>query len=110
MSLGREIELIQRHKAESDLVVVAASILARDEFIDRLASLEREYDMRLSRGASKAVDNAGREFVKRYGAEKLPLVAKMHFRTANRVQGLPEPPKRVWRSSTRKTATPERQT
>ena len=32
MALGREIELVQRHKAESDMAVAAASILARDEF------------------------------------------------------------------------------
>ena len=39
MSGGREIELVQRHKAESDLAVAAASILARDEFVRRLADL-----------------------------------------------------------------------
>src|SRR6266498_3745108 len=43
MSLGREIELVQRHKAEEDLAVAAASILARDEFVSRLARLEKEF-------------------------------------------------------------------
>src|SRR5712672_662085 len=33
MSQGREIELVQRHKAEADLSVAAASILARNEFV-----------------------------------------------------------------------------
>ena len=41
MSLGREIELVQRHKAEEDLAVAAASILARHEFVTRLARLEK---------------------------------------------------------------------
>ena len=34
----------------------------------------------------------------RAGTAALPQVAKMHFRTALRAQGLPEPPKVKWRS------------
>lgn len=97
MSLGREIELVQRHKAEADLAVAAASILARNEFVQRLGRLEKAFDSSLPKGASKTVEAAGREFIARHGAEKLPLVAKMHFRTAYRVQGLPEPAKFDWK-------------
>lgn len=97
MSLGREIELVQRHKAESDLAVAAASILARDEFVKRLARLEKEFGLSLPKGASAAVDAAAKEFVARLGAENLGKVAKLHFRTALRAQGLPEPPKKEWR-------------
>jgi hypothetical protein len=35
-------------------------------------------------------------FIEKHGAEQLGRVAKMHFRTALRVQGLPEPPKVEW--------------
>jgi ribonuclease HIII len=97
MSLGREIELVQRHKAEEDIVVAAASILARNEFVTRLGALEKEYGMKLPKGASAAVDLAAKEFVGRYGVDGLKKVAKMHFRTALRAQGLPEPPKTEWR-------------
>ena len=97
MSLGREIELVQRHKAEADLAVAAASILARDEFVKRLARLEKEFGLRLPKGASAAVDAAAKECVARLGAESLGKVAKLHFRTALRAQGLPEPPKKEWR-------------
>lgn len=97
MSLGREIELIQRHKAEADIAVAAASILARDEFVSRLAKLEQQFGMKLPKGASAAVDAAAKAFVERYGADRLPLVAKVHFRTALRAQGLPEPPRTPWR-------------
>lgn len=97
MSLGREIELVQRHRAEEDMAVAAASILARDEFVTRLAKLEKQFALTLPKGASSAVDAAAREFVAKHGAENLPKVAKMHFRTANRAQGLPEPPKTEWR-------------
>ena len=97
MSLGRGIELVQKHRAEEDLAVAAASILARHEFVTRLGGLEKQFGMRLPKGASAAVDAAAREFVAKYGAEDLVKVAKMHFRTALRAQGLPEPPKVEWR-------------
>ena len=44
MALGREIELVQRHKAEEDLAVAAASILARDGFVKGLAKLEKQFE------------------------------------------------------------------
>ena len=97
MTLGRSIELVQKHRAESDLAVAAASILARHEFVTRLGGLEKKYGMRLPKGASAAVDAAAKEFVGQHGAEGLSQVAKMHFRTALRAQGLPEPPKVEWR-------------
>jgi ribonuclease HIII len=97
MGLGRQVELVQRHKAEEDIAVAAASILARNEFVTRLGELGKKYEMELPKGASAAVDKAAAEFVARYGAENLGKVAKMHFRTALRAQGLPEPPKTEWR-------------
>jgi ribonuclease HIII len=98
MSMGREIELVQRHKAEEDIAVAAASILARNEFITRLGRLEKTYGMAFPRGASAAVDAAAKEFVGKYGPDELPKVAKVHFRTALRAQGLPEPAKVPWQS------------
>ncbi|HEY3864062.1 MAG TPA: ribonuclease HIII [Verrucomicrobiae bacterium] len=97
MSLGRSIELVQRHKAEEDLAVAAASILARNEFVTRLRSLGRQYDMVFPKGGGPDVDAAAKEFVAKRGAEALGDVAKIHFRTALRAQGLPEPPKKEWK-------------
>lgn len=97
MSLGRDIELIQRHKAEADLAVAAASILARHEFVRRLEALGKSYDMIFPKGASAAVDEAAKAFVEKHGAQHLTKVAKTHFRTAYRAQGLPEPPKKEWK-------------
>jgi ribonuclease HIII len=97
MSLGREIELVQRHKAEADIAVAAASILARDEFVSRLAKLEQKFGVVLPKGASAAVDAAAKAFIEKHGVAELGKVAKMHFRTALRAQGLPEPPKAEWK-------------
>jgi ribonuclease HIII len=97
MTMGREIELVQKHRAEEDLVVAAASILARHEFVTRLDAMGKEFGMVFPRGASAFVDAAAKEFIAKKGVENLPKVAKMHFRTALRAQGLPEPPKVEWR-------------
>jgi ribonuclease HIII len=96
MALGRDLELVQRQKAEEDISVAAASILARDEFVTRLARLGRDCGVHLPKGASPEVETAARAFIARHGAKELGKVAKMHFRTAFRVQGLPEPPKKEW--------------
>jgi ribonuclease HIII len=85
MTAGRAIELVQRHKAESDIAVAAASILARHEFVSRLGRLEKEFGLRLPKGASGVVEEAARGFVQQHGANRLPSVAKMHFVTAQRV-------------------------
>jgi ribonuclease HIII len=97
MKSGREIELVQRHKAEEDIAVAAASILARDEFVKGLAKLQHQFQMKFPKGAGELVDKAAKEFVATRGASELQKVSKLHFRTALRAQGLPEPPKTEWR-------------
>ncbi len=93
LPLGKTLKLEQRHRAEEDLAVAAASILARDGFVSGIEQLSRDFGMTLPKGAAPQVEAAGKLLVKRLGAEALPKVAKMHFRTSFRVLGLPEPPK-----------------
>ncbi|MDP6795514.1 MAG: ribonuclease HIII [Verrucomicrobiota bacterium] len=86
MEEGRQLELVQMHKAESDIAVAAASILAREVFLQRLKKLEEEFDLDLPKGASSKVDAAGSEFLKKHGMEKLGQAAKLHFRTTQKIQ------------------------
>ena len=102
MSLGRSIELVQRHRAEEDLAVAAASILARDEFVRRLAGLGKDCGVTLPKGAGANVDVVARGLVATHGAELLAKVGKLHFRTAMRAQGLPEPVRLKWDRGGRK--------
>ena len=97
MKEGRGIQLVQRHKAEEDIAVAAASILARDAFVKGIAKLEKDFAMKLPKGASAAVDAAAKQFVAERGAGELAKISRLHFRTALRAQGLPEPPKTEWR-------------
>lgn len=82
MPKGRELELIQRTKAEADPVVAAASIVARDEFVRRLKSLEKHYGVKLPKGASGQVNKAVLEFIRVHGEDKMGEVAKLHFSNA----------------------------
>jgi ribonuclease HIII len=58
--------------------------------------LEKQLGTKLPKGASAAVDAAAKELVAKQGPDGLAKIAKMHFRTALRAQGLPEPPKVEW--------------
>src|SRR5207248_1473646 len=79
------IEILQYPKAESDTAVAAASILARESFIDWLDRESAKLGLTLPRGASDLVIAAGRDIVARYGADKLASVAKLNFKTVKKV-------------------------
>ncbi|MGK0185732.1 MAG: ribonuclease HIII [Verrucomicrobiales bacterium] len=81
MKNGRTIELQQRTKAESDIAVAAASILARERFVGWLDECSGKLGYELPKGVSDSVVAAGRKFAADKGMEKLPLIAKMHFKT-----------------------------
>ncbi len=85
MKKGREIELIQEHRGERYLAVAAASILARDRFLEYLERLSSEAGLILPKGAGAPVVAAGRKYVERHGVDKLPSVAKMHYKTTAQV-------------------------
>lgn len=82
---GRTITLESRVRAEEDIAVAAASILARAEFLNRLKKLGEDFGMTLPKGASPQVVSAGGSFVKKFGIEKLGEVAKLHFKTYHNV-------------------------
>lgn len=82
---GRTIVLEQRTKAESDLAVAAASILARAEFLLRLKRLSNEVGTTLPKGASPTVELAARMVIKKHGRDRLGHVAKLHFKTTQAV-------------------------
>jgi ribonuclease HIII len=82
---GQKITLEQRPRAESDLAVAAASILARAEFLIRLKRLSSEVGTTLPKGASPAVELAAKMVVKKHGQDRLGTIAKLHFKTTKAV-------------------------
>jgi len=79
------INLTQRHRAEEDIVVAAASILARHAFLEGLAQLGEEIGMTLPKGASQAVKTAGVTIVRKWGEARLLGVCKKHFKTLDAI-------------------------
>ncbi len=84
---GLTIQLEQRTKGESDTAVAAASILARERFIDWMDKTSAAGGITLPLGASDAVIQAARQLVARDGPEVLGKVAKLHFKTTCAVLG-----------------------
>jgi len=94
---GVELKLEQRTKAESDIAVAAASILARAEFVRQLGRLSMDAGVELAKGSGAGVKKQAEELFQRGGREKLAKICKTHFRTFAEVVGDPLPPKVEWR-------------
>ena len=84
---GRKIKLEQRHRAESDIAVAAASILARSGFLTALDKLGEKYGVKLPKGASDQVKRVAGELVQKHGGAALLETAKCHFKTTDDVLG-----------------------
>jgi ribonuclease HIII len=82
---GRKLNLIQRHKAEENLAVAAASILARARFLERLSALSKLHNIKIPKGASEEVIKCAEEFIKKYGITSLPKIAKIHFKITDKL-------------------------
>jgi ribonuclease HIII len=87
MQKGRSIILEQRHKAESDIAVAAASVLAREAFLRALLRLSTETGIAVPKGASEQVRAAAAELVRKHGVDALLRACKCHFRTTDQVLG-----------------------
>ena len=97
---GRKIDIEQRTKAESDIGVAAASILAREAFINWLGRRGKELGLRLERGVSANVKEAAKKLVEINGPQVLRELAKVHFRTAHEIAPddyAAPPPRESWR-------------
>ena len=85
MKKGKNIELIQKPKAEEDLAVAAASILARAGFLRGLYFLSQDIGMELPKGSSPHAEEAGEKLVRLHGDKILDKVTKKHFKLTKRI-------------------------
>ena len=81
MTKGRTIKLDQQVRAESDVAVAAASILARDGFLYAMNKLSEEVGIELPRGGGGNVKSIGRKLLTQHGPEIFEKCAKLHFKT-----------------------------
>lgn len=81
----KSLNVVERTGAERDPAVAAASILARYQFLEIRKSMDRQFNMTFPLGAAHGVIPVAKAFVKKYGAERLGQVAKLHFKTTLKV-------------------------
>ena len=80
------VRLEVRQKAEDDAAVAAASVLARAGYLEELESLSGRVGFRLPKGATHVI-GAGRRVFEERGLAGLEEVAKVSFRTTERITG-----------------------
>lgn len=85
MEKGKKITLNQMVRAEADIAVAAASVLARAEFVKRMEEMSNTYELTFSKGASSKIIEEAKIFVEKYSKERLNEVAKMHFKTVKEI-------------------------
>jgi ribonuclease HIII len=85
MEKGKKVTLEQRPKAEQNVVVAAASILARARFVEQIEILEKKYGQAFPKGAGTGVSTSAKKYVACYGRERLGEVAKLHFKTTQNI-------------------------
>jgi len=83
---GCHVRLEQRHRAEEDTAVAAASIVARAAFVKAINELSALYGIELPKGASNPrIVEVGRELVALHGQAALRKVGKLHFKTTEAI-------------------------
>jgi ribonuclease HIII len=81
-----KLNLIQLPKAEANIAVAAASVLARAQFLNWLERTSHQFKFSLPKGASDPkVVQIARHIVETLGREKLTEYVKLHFRTTKEV-------------------------
>ena len=79
------VPVLQMHRAEADVAVAAASILARDAFLGWLEQAGKTLGLTVPKGASLKVIETGKLLVSRLGADALKDYAKVSFKTMNQI-------------------------
>jgi ribonuclease HIII len=87
MKKGRDIELTQVPKAEREISVATASVLARSEFVNKIREMGESYGVEFPKGATHVLDFA-QDFVEEHGFGALQNVAKIHFATTDKIKKL----------------------
>lgn len=82
---GKKIKLDQRVRAESDIAVAAASVLARATFVQKMKQMENFYGCKFPKGCNNQVKTSAKVFIEKYGKQRLDEVCKAHFKTYNEV-------------------------
>ena len=81
MERGRKVVLDEHPKAEADIAVAAASILAREKYVLEMQRLSTSAGLLLPKGAGPKVTETAKEFLKLHPKAELGNYAKTFFKT-----------------------------
>ena len=80
------MNVLQRPRAEEDIAVASASVLARAAFLRALQQMAPEAGIgRIPKGGGEAATNAARRLVQKQGMEVLERFVKVHFANTNKL-------------------------
>ncbi|MCX6170117.1 MAG: ribonuclease HIII [Ignavibacteriales bacterium] len=85
LSKHSDVEFIQETKAEKYIGVAAASILARNSFVDWFESHSRK-GLVLPKGSSIETEKFAKKLLQKIGEEKLSELGKLHFKTFAKIK------------------------
>lgn len=75
-----DVNVVQQHRAEADIAVAAASILARAKFLETMLELAKDFNLdALPKGGSELATAKAREIARSYGRSTLEKLVKVHF-------------------------------
>lgn len=80
-----EIDFTKKTKGESDPVVAAASILARESFVKGIDWMSEKLGVTIPKGASAAVKLCAMKLLKQHGKEIFYQISKAHFKTLDEI-------------------------
>ncbi len=76
------LRIVQLPKAEANVAVAAASIIARAQFLRSMEEMSKQYRIDFPKGASDPrIPEIGKQIVTRWNRNELAKVAKLHFKT-----------------------------
>ncbi len=81
---GKGLQVVEVPRAERHPAVAAASVLARDRFLESMHKLEEDWAVDLPLGSGAPVERALKRFLQIHPPEKLGQVAKLHFKNVRR--------------------------
>ena len=84
-----DVNIVQQHRAEADIAVAAASVLARAKFLEIMQELAEQVGRNeLPKGGSDAATDCARELLKELGRSALERLVKVHFANYKKINTL----------------------
>jgi len=83
---GSPITLYSRPRAEDNIAVAAASILARATFLDYIDDISQKMNIPIPKGSGDHTITTAQALIDKHGKDILPFVAKLHFKQTDRLK------------------------